>query len=319
MNLLGGSTLPLHGFHEIPFKLFGSGVELFLGSAGPAEGPESEHFLVKNMLPLEEIEDVGQGGEHLVLVGGHAEYDSRGLPGRGQGVGGIFVGNLVDMDRNLFGADALDYRFQHFLGVAVHTSPYDGNFRLCRTFGVIGVTAVSVDDGFGIFPPDQPVGGGYHFDSQVLQLVDGPGNEGGEAGYDVGVVAQGFPFVEKVLFIVDLVVENRVAQASVGAEGVAGEEHLGAFLIGHHGFGPVNIGRLHEEELLAFSELQGVSRFDNPHIFGNAVKRLEDCRRLLGEDDFTTGIFFQKSVHPAGVIRLHVVEYKVVDILETDV
>jgi hypothetical protein len=70
-----------------------------------------------------------------------------------------------------------------------------------------------------------------------------------------------------MFFLGEKVVElPALPHLSEGPEGVAAEEDLRGLLVGDHGLGPVDIGALDKEELLAFPEVEGIARDNHADI-----------------------------------------------------
>ena len=111
------------------------------------------------------------------------------------------------------------------------------------------------------------------------QLLHGALDEEAEAADDVGVVAEALALEEGVLLGVVLVVEDPFAQLAVAAEGVAREERAGLGLEGHHGLGPVDVGRLLELQRHA-AQVEGVAGLDRPEAVVDLVEALDQLHAL---------------------------------------
>ena len=89
---IGGGTLPFIMAEDVPTGFLGLGLEILLRAAHPTVGTETEHLLVGDLFHHQLLDDMGHGGKHLVLIGGHAEDQAGGFPRTGQDVANVAEG-----------------------------------------------------------------------------------------------------------------------------------------------------------------------------------------------------------------------------------
>ena len=252
-------------------------------------------------------------GEDIHVVGDGRQHDGAAAEGLADQLADMRLGHVVDAHvahAALGQAGGDDVR--GVLRAAVDGA-VDHHHALLVLRLVAAPLVVLVDNPAQVLTPDRAV-------QRADRLnVDGRGlgqhrlHLAAVLAHDVAVIAAGVG--EPLRLKVHLVGEEVAVQRAERAEGVGGEEHLVRGVVGHHDLGPVHHRRHHEDELVAaggqlHALLDGIAV-----LLGiKAEELLDDLRRSRGIDQLGLRIAHHHLADGGAVIRLHVVDDKVVEL-----
>ena len=220
----------------------------------------------------------------------------------------IVLGGVSEHDiSHSFRRKSVSNGFGHSQSVAVHRPIDDGNSAVKRF--IAAETVVDARDPVEMLAPYRTVGRTDGAEFQAPELFDRPLNKHTVFADDIAVIPD---HLGKITLNIHITVDYRAVERSETTEGVTRENGLFLPEICHHGFRPVHHGGHDKTQGRISAERQNVVFLDSHNIIRHSIEALDHRQSLSIADYCQAGEFLTEQSYRTGVIRFHMVDYKIV-------